>query len=75
MRSTIVLVMLLALFGCSADYTDLPEISVDFIWLKDQLCFDERSPEITLINVPDSTELLEVKMLDIDNRYNQGGGL
>ena len=62
------------IFGCSKDYSDLPQISVDFVWLKDQTCFDERSPEITLKNVPDITELLKVKMIDIDNSYNHGGG-
>ena len=59
---------------CSEDYSNLPQISVDFIWLKDQICFDKRSPEITLENVPDNTKLFKVKMKDIDNRYGHGGG-
>ena len=62
------------IFGCSKDYSDLPQISVDFIWLKDQICFDKRSLEIALENVPDDTKLFKIKMVDIDNRYGHGGG-
>ncbi len=62
------------ILGCSEDYSDLPQMSVDFIWLKDQICFDERSPEISLKNVPDNTKLFKIKMVDIDNRYGHGGG-
>lgn len=62
------------IFGCSKDYSDLPQISVDFIWLKDQICFDKRSPEITLGKIPDNTKLFKIKMVDIDNRYGHGGG-
>ena len=68
------LIILLSIIGCSKDYSDLPQMSVNFIWLKDQSCFDERSPEITLNNVPKGTEILKVKMMDIDNSYNHGGG-
>ena len=64
----------LLFIGCSKDNSDLPQISVDFTWLRDQVCFDERSPETSLKNVPDSTELLKFKMVDMDNRYNHGGG-
>ena len=69
-----VLIILLIIIGCSKDYSDLPQISVEFSWLKDQSCFDERSPEITLKNIPNNTELLKAKMVDIDNSYNHGGG-
>jgi phosphatidylethanolamine-binding protein (PEBP) family uncharacterized protein len=68
------LIIFLIILGCSEDYTNLPQISVDFIWLKGQVCFDERSPEITLKNVPNNTKLFKIKMVDIDNRYNHGGG-
>jgi phosphatidylethanolamine-binding protein (PEBP) family uncharacterized protein len=68
------LIVFFVMLGCSEDYTNLPQITVDFIWLKDQICFDERSPEITLDNVPGNTKLFKVKMVDIDNRYNHGGG-
>ena len=61
------LVVFFVILGCSEDYSNLPQMSVDFIWLKDQICFDERSPEITLENVPDNTKLFKVKMKDIDN--------
>ena len=62
------------ILGCSEDYSNLPQMSVDFIWLTDQICFDKRSPEITLENVPDDTKLFKIKMVDIDNRYGHGGG-
>ncbi len=42
--------------------------------MKGQVCFDERSPEITLKNVPHNTKLFKIKVVDIDNRYNHGGG-
>jgi hypothetical protein len=74
-RSTIFILMMLSiLLGCTSDYSDLPQVSVDFKWLTDQICFDKRSPEIILKNVPGSTKSLKVKMVDIDNRYNHGGG-
>ena len=71
---TAALIVFFMIPGCSEDYSNLPQISVDFIWLKDQTCFDERSPEITLKNVPDNTELIKIKMVDIDNRFGHGGG-
>ncbi len=74
MKIRVTALIIFFIFGCSKDYSDLPQISVDFVWLKDQTCFDERSPEITVKNVPDTTESLKVKMVDIDNRYNHGGG-
>ena len=68
------LIIFFVIFGCSEDYSHLPQISVDFTWLKDQMCFDERSPEITLKNVPKNTKFFKIKMRDIDNNYNHGGG-
>ena len=68
------LIIFLVILGCSEDYSNLPQISVDFIWLTDQICFDKRSPEITLENVPEGTKLFKIKMVDIDNRYGHGGG-
>ena len=68
------LIILLAIIGCSKDYSDLPQMSVDFTWLKDQSCFDDRSPAITLRNIPKDAEIFKVKMVDIDNNYNHGGG-
>ena len=68
------LIISFVFFGCSEDYSNLPQISVDFNWLSDQICFDKRSPEITLENVPDNTKLFKIKMVDIDNRYGHGGG-
>jgi phosphatidylethanolamine-binding protein (PEBP) family uncharacterized protein len=62
------------ILGCSEDYSNLPQMSVDFVWLTDQICFNKRSPEITLQNVPDDTKLFKIKMVDIDNRYGHGGG-
>ena len=74
MKIGVTALIIISFFGCSKDYSDLPQISVDFVWLSDQACFDERSPEITLKNVPNNTEVLKFKMIDIDNRYNHGGG-
>lgn len=68
------LIIFFVILGCSEDYSNLPQISVDFIWMKDQMCFDERSPEITLKNIPNNTKLFKIKMIDIDNNYNHGGG-
>ena len=67
------LIVFFMIFGCS-DYSNLPQISVDFNWLKDQICFDKRSPEIALKNVPEDTKLFKIKMMDLDNRYGHGGG-
>ncbi len=73
MRSTIiVLVMLSVLFGCSDDYSKLPQISVDFKWPEANPYVT--SPEIILKNVPDKIKSFEIKMYDLDNRYNHGGG-
>ncbi len=71
---TTALIVFFVILGCSEDYSNLPQMSVDFNWLQDQICFDERSPEITLENVPDNTKLFKVKMKDIDNNYGHGGG-
>ena len=68
------LIVIFVMTGCSEDYSNLPQMSVDFSWLKDQSCFDERSPEITLENVPDNTKSFKVKMKDIDNNYGHCGG-
>ena len=73
MRSTIiVLVMLLVLFGCSKDYSNLPQISVDFKWPKAMT--GVTSPEITLKNVPDKIKSFKIKLYDLDHYYNHGGG-
>ena len=69
-----VFIAFLVFFGCSEDYSHLPQMSIDYTWLKDQSCFDERSPEIILTEVPENTKLLKVKMEDLDNNYNHGGG-
>ena len=75
MRSNIIiLIIFLVLYGCSDDYSNLPQMSVDFTWLKDQKCFDERSPEIILDNVPGSTKSFQINMYDLTNSYDHGGG-
>ena len=76
MRSNIIIILSLfsVLFGCSDDYSNLPQMSVDFSWLKDQKCFDERSPNIALKNIPSSTKSFQITMYDLDNRYDHGGG-
>jgi phosphatidylethanolamine-binding protein (PEBP) family uncharacterized protein len=72
-RLTIVLLVLLAaLLGCSKDYSDLPQISVDFKWPEGNTY--ETSPELRLQNVPDNTKSFKIKMYDLDNSYNHGGG-
>ena len=60
--------------GCSDDYANLPQITLDFSWPEKSKCFDERSPEITLKGVPGATKILSVNLFDLDNRYDHGGG-
>jgi phosphatidylethanolamine-binding protein (PEBP) family uncharacterized protein len=64
--------MFSAFFGCTKDYSDLPQISVSFSWPEKNV--HEISPEIKLNNVPDSTKSFQINMFDLDNRYNHGGG-
>ncbi len=66
------LIILSCLLGCSEDYSDLPQISVDFNWPEANTY--GTSPKIILGNVPDHTKSFEIKMYDIDNRYGHGGG-
>ena len=61
-------------FGCSDDYANLPQMSVDFSWPKNQKCFDKRSPKIALENIPKTTKSFQINMDDLDNRYDHGGG-
>ena len=67
-------VILSVLLGCAENYSDLPQMSVDFIWPNQHKCFDRRSPEIMLQKIPGSTESFLINMADIDNHYNHGGG-
>jgi phosphatidylethanolamine-binding protein (PEBP) family uncharacterized protein len=72
--NSIIWILFIILFGCSDDYSNLPQMSVDFNWPKDQKCFDERSPRITLENVPNSTKSFQINLYDLDSRYDHGGG-
>jgi phosphatidylethanolamine-binding protein (PEBP) family uncharacterized protein len=73
LKSTVaLLVMLSVLYGCSKDYSDFPQITVEFNWPKANTY--ETSPEIILGKVPNRTKSFKIKMYDIDNRYNHGGG-
>ena len=73
MRANIFLLVILSfLFGCSEDYSNLPQISVDFKWPKANTY--KTSPEIILENVHDHTKSFKIKMYDLDHRYNHGGG-
>ena len=73
MRANIfLLIILLFLLGCSKDYSNLPQISVDFKWPEANTY--QTSPEIKLGNVPDHTKSFKIKMYDLDNRYGHGGG-
>jgi phosphatidylethanolamine-binding protein (PEBP) family uncharacterized protein len=72
MKIRVSALLIYLIFGCSNDYSDLPQISVDFKWPKANTY--ETSPEIILQNVPDNTKSFKVKMYDLDNRYNHGGG-
>ena len=67
-----VLIILSFLLGCSEDYSNLPQMSVDFKWPEANTY--ETSPEIILGNVPDHTKSFSIKMYDLDNRYGHGGG-
>ena len=66
------LIMLSFLLGCSEDYSNIPQISVDFQWpeVKPGLI----SPEIILGNVPEQTKSFSINMYDLDHRYTHGGG-
>ncbi len=74
MRPLIIIsfVAVLSPMGCSD--SKLPRLSVDFTWLNDQRCYDERSPEIVIENVPGNTKRLEIDMLELDSRHEHGGG-
>ena len=66
-----VFVCCLALWGCSQDYSGLPQLIVDFKWPEKRI---HLSPEITLGNMPAGAVQIEVSMFDLDNRYPHGGG-
>ena len=73
MRSIIIVFAIFSVFlGCAEDYSNLPQISVDFSWPEKRAY--EISPEIKLKNVPDSTMSFQISMFDLDNRYDHGGG-
>jgi hypothetical protein len=72
-RSTLIVVFMLSVFlACSKDYSNLPQMSVDFKWPEANTY--ETSPEIILDNVPDSAKSFKIKMYDLDHRWNHGGG-
>lgn len=63
--------------GCSDGEKTSPDavtLGVDFTWLEEQKCFDERSPEIVVTGHPGSTKSFHVKMHDLTNNYNHGSG-
>ena len=64
--------MLSVFFACSKDYSNLPQMSVDFKWPEANTY--ETSPEIILKNVPESTKSFKIKMYDLDHRWGHGGG-
>lgn len=74
MRANIFLMIILSfLLGCSEDYSNLPQISVDFKW-PEAWTGEETSPELILGNVPDHTKSFSINMYDLDHRYTHGGG-
>lgn len=68
----IVSVVLVFFLGCTKDYSNLPQIEVDFNWPEQNATVV--SPEIKLKNVPEGTKELEINMFDLDNSHNHGGG-
>ena len=74
MRANIFLLIILSfLLGCSEDYSNLPQMSVDFKW-PEAWTGEETSPELILGNVPDHTKSFSINMYDLDHRYTHGGG-
>ena len=74
MRANIFLLIILSFLpGCSEDYSNLPQMSVDFKWPEADTY--QTSPEIILENVPGHTKSFKIKMYDLDNRYGHGGGI
>ena len=73
MRANIFLMIILSfLLGCSEDYSNLPQISVDFIWPEANT--GTISPELILGSVPDHTKSFSISMYDLDHRYTHRGG-
>ncbi len=73
MRANIFLLIILSfLLGCSEDYSNLPQISVDFKWPEANT--GTISPELILGNVPDHTKSFSISMYDLDHRYTHRGG-
>ena len=73
MRANIFLLIILSfLLGCSEDYSNLPQISVDFKWPEANT--GTISPELILGSVPDHTKSFSISMYDLDHRYTHRGG-
>ena len=64
--------ILIVAAGCTSDYSDLHQITVDFEWPETNA--HDTSPKITLKNIPADTKQLVINMFDLDNRYDHGGG-
>ena len=69
-----VLMLFTILYGCSETSSNLPQITVEFDWIENQICFDNRSPKILLDKVPMDANSLEINLFDLDSRYDHGGG-
>lgn len=70
------LLLIFILLGCSTDRidADLTPLDIDFTWPEAQKCFDPRSPVITLSGLPPGVAAFHVRMWDISNMHDHGGG-
>ena len=67
-----VLLWIVCLLGCSN--ADVPALETDFTWLADQKCSDPRSPAITVSGAPPNAVAFRVRMMDLTNMHDHGGG-
>lgn len=70
------LILLFLLLACSTDRigADLIPLDIDFVWPVDQKCFDPRSPAITISGPTGDIAMFRVRMMDLDNMHDHGGG-
>jgi hypothetical protein len=78
MRHAAILFIVLGIFclSCSKEDADssVPRLEIDFTWPNAEECFDKRSPEIRIKEVPEGTRAFAVSLYDVSNRREHGGG-
>jgi len=69
----LILAAAMVVLGASNGYA--AKMGVAFNWGPTTACFDEKSPPITLSNVPAGTASLQIRMIDQNaSSFNHGGG-